>query len=70
MRIIKLEIEALCKNYGIRVLRQAVSLDKGALKKIKHFVDYVKKLYNLKGDYELVIDGFGLADNDTVRMLK
>ncbi len=70
MRIIKLEIEALSKNYGIRVLRQAVSLDKGALKKIKHFVDYVKKLYNLKGDYELFIDGFGLADNDTVRMLK
>ena len=29
-----------------------------------------EKLYNLKGDYELVIDGFGLADNDTVRMLK
>lgn len=70
MRIIKLEIEAVSKKYGRRLLRKAVSLDKLVLKKIKHFIDYVKKLYDLKGDYELLIDGFGLAADDTVKMLK
>jgi len=70
MRIIKLEVEVASKKYGTRVLRQAVGLDKSAIKKIKQFIDYVKKVSSLKGDYELFIDGFNIGSNETVKILK
>ena len=70
MRIIRLEIEVVSRNYTIQVLRQAVGLDRRITKRIREFVEYVKLLCNLKGDYEIDIDGFSLAPNDTIKILK
>ncbi len=70
MRIIRLEIEIISRNYTIQVLRQAIGLDRRSIKNIREFVDYVKVLCNLKGKYEIDIDGFSLAPNDTIEILK
>jgi hypothetical protein len=51
------------------VLRQAVSLDKSSITRVSDFIDYVKKICNLKGGYEIDIDGFKIAPNDTVKIL-
>ena len=70
MRVIKLEIEVPTKNRGIRIIKQAVALDRRAIQKITDFIRYVKSLCELKGSYRIDIDGFSIAMNETVQILK
>lgn len=50
MKVIKLEIEVIKKS-GVKVVKQAVSLGRGSIKKIKDFIRFVKKISNLNEDY-------------------
>jgi hypothetical protein len=54
----------------IKNIRQAVSLDRGHFANVQEFVEHVRRVSQLKEDYEIAIDGFAIAGGDTVRMLQ
>ena len=70
MRIIKLLIEDFVNNGTMKIVKQAVSLDRKKCQKISDFIEFVKRLCDLKGDYVLSVDGFTFAKNDTTGVLQ
>jgi|JI10StandDraft_1071094.scaffolds.fasta_scaffold1689089_1 hypothetical protein len=70
MKIIKLEIEVPSRRGGTKIIKQAVSLDKKLFKSVDQFILYVKKVCELRDQYALEIDGFGISGQDTVKMLQ
>ena len=47
-----------------------MALDRKSVRDIRSFVEYVKNVCALKGAYCMSVDGFNMADGDTVKILQ